>query len=357
MSKGDVKKRVRKHLLTYHDALNDRSEKFPHIKEYIPDFLLGEKEIEVFLAVNGLVVAEYPSGFMRFRFQDRADQDIWRIASNIDENIDLNEKSGHKVDLVFGKFQKKDQFGNITFNKEESVWDRLVVTNFTGEDRWSEDIAKQQAHSMTDTVLAGNLINITNIQSIDSPSKINDKQDEVLSHLNSQFSELIDLLNEQPAEKKMQKFFEKEKNKVLLYPQAKEIDPKIALGSEYETDFVIDRGRDQYILVELESPKKKLFTKSGDPRSELTHAKRQVIDWLEWVKENLSYARNKLPNIKNPEALVFIGRDDELSQKDDSRLKQMNAESPNITIQTYDKLLRHNRRLINRLESTLGSQY
>ena len=76
--------------------------------------------------------------------------------------------------------------------------------------------------------------------------------------------------------------------------------PKIALGVQYETDFMcldIPSSGKEWIGVELESSKKQVITKTGRKRAELEHAIQQVRDWRSWITENLSYARkNKEQN-------------------------------------------------------------
>lgn len=42
--------------------------------------------------------------------------------------------------------------------------------------------------------------------------------------------------------------------------------------------------------VEIESPKKKVFTKAGDFSSEYNQARQQVADWVAWVENNKEQA-------------------------------------------------------------------
>jgi len=70
--------------------------------------------------------------------------------------------------------------------------------------------------------------------------------------------------------------------------------PKIALGNQYETDFMcldIPSSGKEWIGVELESPQKNVITKTGRKTADLEHAIQQVRDWRSWVTDNLSYAR------------------------------------------------------------------
>ena len=74
---------------------------------------------------------------------------------------------------------------------------------------------------------------------------------------------------------------------------------QIGCGKEFEIDFVIRSG-DEYTVVEIEKPSLKLFTQSGDFTKEFSHAERQVLDFLQWIDENLPTARTVMPGIRNP---------------------------------------------------------
>ena len=63
--------------------------------------------------------------------------------------------------------------------------------------------------------------------------------------------------------------------------------PQKRLGAEHVTDFMIGRkasGGLEWYAVELERPKAKMFTKTGNPSADLTHALRQISDWRVWLK-------------------------------------------------------------------------
>ena len=68
---------------------------------------------------------------------------------------------------------------------------------------------------------------------------------------------------------------------------------KFRLGSAYVADFLVVGYRSfgfpvQCVLVELESPQAKPFTKSGVFSAQLNQAIRQVADWKSWMKEHFS---------------------------------------------------------------------
>lgn len=124
------------------------------------------------------------------------------------------------------------------------------------------------------------------------------------------------------------------------------------LGAEFIADFVtggfVDNG--MYLrlsMIELESPKHKLFTKHGDPTAALNHALRQIRDWRAWIKENrlyftsrtikkLDYPARAADGVKEA-YVVVIGRRSSMSRDDQRRLADLNDDGTHVM--TYDGLL------------------
>lgn len=157
-----------------------------------------------------------------------------------------------------------------------------------------------------------------------------------------------ELIISEPAEEECQRFLRD--NPVLLSPIAHAVIPKVRLGSDFTTDFVIQLDKRSYILVELERPSHRLFTRDGNPTSELTHAQRQVEDWRQWVAENLHYARHSMPDILEPECWVIIGRHSSLDETTIRSLSRKNEELHRIRIKTYDDLLDTAKRHVRNLQ-------
>lgn len=116
--------------------------------------------------------------------------------------------------------------------------------------------------------------------------------------------------------------------------------------SQYVADFIIGDAHSlgfDWHAVELEAPRAKLFTRSGDPSATLNHAIRQIIDWRAWLQDNLDYARrpeseNGLGLLKiRPDlpGLILIGRRTGLSARDNRPREEMSRQL-NIAIHTYD---------------------
>jgi hypothetical protein len=122
--------------------------------------------------------------------------------------------------------------------------------------------------------------------------------------------------------------------------------PKPKFGERYIPDFLVsdeDSIGYNWKLVELESPTAKMFTRTGDFTQVLNHAIRQVSDWREWIKQNISYAQKPkrdgglgLINIdSNAQAYIIIGRRSEDVNPNSRRQYAENG----IFIHSYEWLL------------------
>ena len=122
--------------------------------------------------------------------------------------------------------------------------------------------------------------------------------------------------------------------------------PQCRLGSHYVADFIVGEKHSfghEWQLVELESPCAKMFTKSGNPSSTLTHAIRQIQDWRAWIHSNQAYAAGRtddaglglLDIVGDVPGLIIVGR---RKFVDDSthRLRRQMMRDLKIQIRTYD---------------------
>ncbi len=128
---------------------------------------------------------------------------------------------------------------------------------------------------------------------------------------------------------------------VFLDSLAADVIPKQALGIEMVTDFVLRRYDSKYILVEIEKPQDRLFTRSNDFTSDFTHALGQVLDFQQWVDSNGAYARVHMPGISSPRGLLVIGRRKDLTEQNKSKLHRFSANSSTIDVVTFDDLLQN----------------
>lgn len=160
------------------------------------------------------------------------------------------------------------------------------------------------------------------------------------------FRELV--LNDELIEEKYQIFLNK--HPVLIDPLAKEIIPKHKLGNDYITDFVIKKLNDEYILVEIEKPRDKIFKQDNDFSMQFIHAIGQVIDFQEWIESNIAYANTKLPNISSPVGIVIMGRSNDMNERQKKKLKRFIINMNNrLKVYTYDDVLENANKLLNNL--------
>jgi hypothetical protein len=168
---------------------------------------------------------------------------------------------------------------------------------------------------------------------------------QALLELAQQFEKVLDIAI---AEEELQTFLRD--NPGLLDLRAVRVIPKVKLGAEYVTDFVVQLPGDEYLLVEIERASHALYTQANNPTAQLTHAMQQVEDWLEWAYDNLTYLRSQFPGIHEPRGLVVIGRGSTLTEKSRRALRRRNVMS-RIQVITYDELLEG----VRRIAANLGS--
>jgi hypothetical protein len=145
-----------------------------------------------------------------------------------------------------------------------------------------------------------------------------------------------------------------------IMPYCRYIHREFRLGDEYRADFVLLGNSPNIIgidvvLVELESPKCKLFTKTGDPTKELSHAMRQIRDWRAWIRNNRRYYLERLGKVFHhllghgrgflgslwgsiDNYGIVIGRRDELSDEQKEKLRALIQEDGH-SVMTYDTLI------------------
>ena len=138
---------------------------------------------------------------------------------------------------------------------------------------------------------------------------------------------------------------------VVIDPSASAMYSEVRLGSAYRADLVLHRNYGDVkrtTLVELESPKVALFTKSGRQRAGVTHAIQQVDDWIRWLREFPSQAPDHILPEFPPSGLVVVGRSTRLSSDQVARLEHQNS-NRSIQVVTYDMLLNNFEAMIRRL--------
>lgn len=129
-----------------------------------------------------------------------------------------------------------------------------------------------------------------------------------------------------------------EKHPVFVDPLAAEVINRKRLGLELVTDFVVRRHDSRYVVVEIEKPQDRIFTRADDFSAAFTHASGQVLDFQGWVAENTAYAQKHLPGIESPHGVLVIGRRGALTPQQEAKLRRWLTNSKNIEVLTFDDL-------------------
>lgn len=144
--------------------------------------------------------------------------------------------------------------------------------------------------------------------------------------------------------------------------------PQKRLGGEYIPDFIIgdaDSLGIRWILVELETPRSGIYLKKGNKFDSKTQkGVDQVIEWRNWLSDNVSYARRRrsenglgLFDIREKsKALVLVGRRNRVPKTKEAQRHEF-RESNNIEIHTYDWLLESLRGILHHHGPTAMNPY
>jgi len=164
------------------------------------------------------------------------------------------------------------------------------------------------------------------------------------------YEELID--NLEVKEPQIQIFFEE--NPIIIDRGIKKLIPKKSFGGERFPDFIAVLHNDNHILIEVETPTKKIFTREGHPTSEFSQADQQIQDYLRWANEDKDFLRKisrkvPLPNIsvENTSGLLIIGMSKNLGSEETRKLGRKKFECKNYVIKTFDELLSENQQVID----------
>jgi len=132
---------------------------------------------------------------------------------------------------------------------------------------------------------------------------------------------------------------------------------KLELSEKLIPDFIIKTATGSYVIVELEAPRARLFTRQRHlPESrELRAARAQMERYLSFVKNNVLYLRQRFPelSVERLQGLIIIGLSSNMTNEEKERLKQLNYLFKEYQIITYDELVS---RMKNFLEN-LGVRY
>ena len=146
-----------------------------------------------------------------------------------------------------------------------------------------------------------------------------------------------DLLAEKDEDETVfQSFFES--HPLMLDPRAFQVWVKPDFHGRLEPDFVVRTYDDNYVIVEIETPAKRLVTKRGNLSADATHAIDQVLEYQDYLGTHIAEASVAFPGFTTSTGLVVVGRESSLHAKQKDVLRRVNQSRPNIRIVGFDAL-------------------
>lgn len=324
---NDVAKRVTAWDRVYYGTIRELVRRYPEPNEFLPDFLqVHPRQTRIVLTPKAAVVftlAATAPGITT----EWTDSSIDDVTNGL---LCLPDTSPIHLELAGMMLQEGEgPDGKVVW---EPDWERLRVFDDARANSWSTESAAARANA---DVLACTMQRLLGLRSAPT-STSTDPKAAVASALRDLISEFERLLRDATVEEQLQSFLKD--NPQLLDLRAIQVDPKVPLGSEYVTDFILTLPGDKHVLVEIERANLRLYTQGKNPSAHMTHAVQQVEDWLDWAYENVTYLRSRYPSLHEPQGLVVLGRRESLDHKAIKALRRRNTNS-RIRVATYDDLL------------------
>lgn len=286
-----------------------------------------------------------------FEFESARNETVFEAAKRVRAG-DLTFKAPHasRWFLEFRNFKveiRPDGSDEVITIKPE--WYSFTASRGYSTWLWSEDAAEARARWDALSYVAAPALGF-DVEELANRPNLPSQAYSAFEAVTMGFQELIESSD---REAPLQEYLTE--HPALLTLEAARVHPKLKLGDDYITDFVLELGDQHYVLVEIEAATRPLYTKAGNPASELNHAIQQVEDWLQWVEDAAQYIQTKLPGIADPPCWVIIGRqlkDKKLDLK--WKRKQRTHAKSGIVLMTYDDVLDKAKRQLANLRKLDG---
>jgi hypothetical protein len=135
----------------------------------------------------------------------------------------------------------------------------------------------------------------------------------------------------------------------LLDPMAAQVWSQPALHGAFIPDFLVRRADDSYLVVEIETPGKRIVTRTGQLGRAALVAEKQVFDYRRFLDERVGESKRHFPGFSRAEGLVVIGREDRLTDSQVVGLRMANEARQNLRIVGFDWLLRRAQAVTNNI--------
>jgi hypothetical protein len=139
---------------------------------------------------------------------------------------------------------------------------------------------------------------------------------DILERTCAEFLQLLETAGDK--EETLHQWLNKKEHWIFLDARAKDVKSKVKLGKK-DTDFIVRRADDTYVLVEIERANLPIFKESdSEPTWQFHHACTQVKDWQRFVKDNVHMVRDELglAGIFDPRGMVIMGRRKDIRHDD-----------------------------------------
>jgi hypothetical protein len=232
-----IASRAQGHVAAYYQAVREELERYEESSDIFPDFFKGQRRVVAILGRDGLVVAH--------RFSD---EDTFTFTIEDEPSADIMERvagmavrgNGPITGLTWYCDEQRSDVA-LTSTGERADLAIAEWSSDLSHRRWSQEAGRQMAKYEVYSRITARLLGL-------QTSERRAVQDTLQERIDA-FRVLLDT---DPGEEAVQVFLEQ--NPVFLHPTAEKINPKVRLGSEFVTDFVIELPDDEYILVEIEAP-------------------------------------------------------------------------------------------------------
>jgi len=156
------------------------------------------------------------------------------------------------------------------------------------------------------------------------------------------------LIAESPSdESQFQEFFERHPQ--LLDQLTLELWPRPDFHGVQEPDFLLRRSDGSYLIVELETPSKPLVTESDQTSAHVTHAVNQALNYRAFLMERFAEASAFFPEFQEPECLIIIGLERDLSDSQARILRLENNHRSRLRIVGFDWIGRRAESIVRNL--------
>jgi hypothetical protein len=340
----DIRKRLLAWDTTYYATAAALTRAYPAPEVLFPEWLLDHPRLIRVLVTTEAVVAftlQSESSDFSVGWSDLS-------VSQVTEHVVGVESGPVDFEMVGVRVQRTDSDGAATW---ESDWEKLRVFDDIRANTWNPEKAELRATADVLAFVTRQLLGIdgSSLDEDETPIEAKQASADVLRDLVAEFERL---LVDATREEELQVYLKEHPE--LLDLRAISVEPKVPLGAEYVTDFVLRLPDDHYVLVEIERASHALYTQASNPTAAFSHAVQQVQDWLDWSYEHLSYLRQRYPEIHQPQGLVVIGRRESMTVRGRRALRRHNAEN-SVRVITYDDLLDGVRAIANNLDRSSGS--